>query len=252
MRNHLLNKEYKIAEGEVGIADASGNESAWEKIKTTEKSEFSDNRLRSGYLYLEYDAKAAKNVIFEASGHTKLIANGMPHEGDHYDFGYTLIPMKLKKGKNTFLLTGGRFSKMRARLIDPQTNVLLTKRDMTLPDILREEDELLVGGIRVLNTSSKWFKAGRIVATINGASEETLVPNISPLNSRKIVMNIPNVSSDEESVEILVQLKDKNRKLLSEAALTLRVKSNKKHHKRTFVSKIDGSVQYYSVAPCSK
>jgi pimeloyl-ACP methyl ester carboxylesterase len=247
--NHLLNPAYKIAEGETGLTDSAGKEYKWTSITINDKSEFSDRKLRSGYLYLEYQSEIPQTVIFEASGHTRLIANGLPHEGDHYDFGYSLIPIQLKKGKNTFLLTGGRFPKMRARLIKPNVNVQLTTRDMTLPDLLKEEDETLVGGIRIVNASHKWFKNGSVSVTVKGSTLSTLLPGVSPLNSRKVVISIPNVSSNGKTEEMLVQLKDRNKKLLSEYTVKLNVKSNKKHHKRTFVSQIDGSVQYYSVAP---
>lgn len=249
--NHLLNPNYKIAEGEIGITDAISGEVKWEGIKTNDKSEFDDRRLRSGYLYLEYESNNAKTVIFEASGHTRLIANGMPHEGDHFDFGYSLIPIKLKKGTNTFLMTAGRFARMRARLLDPNVPVQVTTRDMTLPDILKEEDETLVGGIRILNAGHKWFKNGSITATIEGFSINTQIPSVSPMNSRKIVVQIPNVNSDKEKVDMEVILRDKFKKILSKNTISISVKTNKKHHKRTFISKMDSSVQYYSVAPSS-
>jgi pimeloyl-ACP methyl ester carboxylesterase len=249
--NHLLNPDYIMAEGEIGYRDQFGNEFEWEVIKVNDKNEFSGNGMRSAFLYLEYDSESSKTVLFEASGHTRLIANGMPHEGDHYDFGYSLIPIKLKKGTNTFLMTPGRFPRMRARLIDPKTDVQLTTRDMTLPDILKEEEETLVGGIRIINSGHKWFKGGSISVTVNGIKLETLTPNVSPLNSRKIAIYIPNSNSDEEKVDVQVELKDRNKKLLSEETISLNVKTNKKHHKRTFISNMDGSVQYYSVAPSS-
>ena len=105
-----------------------------------------------------------------------------------------------------------------------------------------EESELF-------NASHKWFKNGSVSVTVKGSTLSTPLPNVSPLNSRKVVISIPNVSSNGKTEEMLVQLKDRNKKLLSEYTVKLNVKSNKKHHKRTFVSQIDGSVQYYSVAP---
>ena len=32
------------------------------------------------------------------AGNTCTFINGMPHEGDHYDFAYTLIPFRMQKG----------------------------------------------------------------------------------------------------------------------------------------------------------
>ena len=100
----LLEDLETVTEGQSFGDDATDNPMIWKKISSGEKNEFRDNGLRSGYLYLEYNSRKAQNVLFEASGHTMALINGLPHEGDHYDFGYNLIPMRLKKGKNIFVL----------------------------------------------------------------------------------------------------------------------------------------------------
>ncbi|MDP5044975.1 MAG: alpha/beta hydrolase, partial [Leeuwenhoekiella sp.] len=124
------------------IIDAfSGKTLEWEPLKTQEKNEFADRGLRSGYLYLEYNSETEQTVLFEASGHTNVLINGLPHEGDHYDFGWNLIPVKLNKGKNEFVLSGGRFATMRARLLKADQPIQFTKRDLTLPDLLIEESK---------------------------------------------------------------------------------------------------------------
>jgi len=74
---------------------------AWEKITACETHKFRDSGLRSGYLYLEYSADSEANVLFDASGHTIALINGLPHKGDHYDFGWNLIPVRLKKGNES-------------------------------------------------------------------------------------------------------------------------------------------------------
>ena len=249
--NILLNPDYTIKEGAVGNKDREGKDILWKKIRVNDKNEFSDPRLRSGYLYLEFNAAKAHTVIFEASGNTRLFINGLPHEGDHYDFGYSLIPVQLKKGKNTFLLTAGRFPRMRARLLKAKSIVQLTTRDMTLPDLLLEEKETLVGGVRVVNAGSSWFKNGTLSATVNDKTLTTKVPSVSPLNSRKVIVEIPSVVSSEGTTQMVLELRNSARKLLSSDTVEIGVKTNKKHHKRTFISTMDGSAQYYSVAPSS-
>src|SRR5680860_1144703 len=114
----IATEESEITEGKIGGIDFSGDEIKWEKIQVGENNEFSDSGLGSGYLYLEYYSADEKTVLFEASGHDAVLINKLPHEGDHYDFGWSLIPVKLKKGKNEFILSGGRFSHMRARLLE--------------------------------------------------------------------------------------------------------------------------------------
>jgi pimeloyl-ACP methyl ester carboxylesterase len=247
-----------LSEGESNISEGKGEElsgevQSWRKIEAGEKSEFNDPMLRSGYLYLEYDSPKATTVLFEASGHTAILINGLPHEGDHYDFGWQLVPLELKKGKNEFVLTGGRFSRMRARLLKADAPVQFTKRDMTLPDLLQEDKGSLWGAIRVMNTTGKWFKGGSIVCKVGEKELTTPLSTVSPMNIRKLPFLIPNPGNLSEQNELyaILYLKDKSEKVLSIDTIELGAKSKFKHHKRTFISDIDGSVQYYSIAPSS-
>ncbi|RXG33231.1 carboxylesterase family protein [Leeuwenhoekiella marinoflava] len=248
----ILNKEVNTPIQEIKIIDSfSGETLEWKPIKTKEKNEFNDKGLRSGYLYLEYNSKIEQTVIFDASGHTNVLINGLPHEGDHYDFGWNLIPIKLNKGKNEFILSGGRFSNMRARLLKADQPIQFTKRDLTLPDLLIEESKPLLGAIRVMNATDEWFINGKIHVKVGHAEITTTLPNISPLIVRKVPFKIPvpNDLATQKMTTAFITLLDKSGNKLSIDTLELSVKSKYKHHKNTFISHIDGSVQYYSLAP---
>ncbi|MEM9824515.1 MAG: alpha/beta hydrolase, partial [Bacteroidota bacterium] len=184
-------------------------------------------------------------------GHTNILINGLPHEGDHYDFGHQLIPLKLKKGNNKFLLTGGRFSRIRARLIAPEKAVQLTQRDLTLPDLLAESQSEFLGAIRVINADSKSFSGGTISCQINGTTIKMKLPEIAPMTVRKVPFKIapPKKMEAGESLTAKLTLSNSKSKTIDEDQINLDVKSEYKHHKRTFLSTIDGSVQYYSMAP---
>ena len=224
----------------------------WEKLAIVENGEFNDPFLRrNGYLYLEYTSEEEKTVLFEASGHTKVLINGLPHEGDHYDFGWNLIPITLKKGKNTFLLSGGRFPRIRARLLETFKPVEFTTRDLTLPDLVAEGSESLWGAIRIINTEDEFFKNASIEVKLNGNSEVIKIPAVAPRYVRKVPFLIPNPKDlkEGESVTATLYLKAKNNSIIDTASISLDVKSVYKHHKNTFLSDIDHSVQYYSVAP---
>ena len=248
----LLEDPKEIKAGGSFTEDASGNPIKWEKIEVGEKNEFSDNALRSGYLYLEFHSNKQENVIFEASGHTMVLINGFPHEGDHYDFGWSLIPIRLKKGRNTFVLQGGRFPRMRARLLTPENSIAFTKRDMTTPDILKEEKANYLAAIRVMNVNKNWFKGGSITCEIGSKSVSRSIPSISPMNVRKVPFEIPTPENLEaDTATFTLFLKDIRGKVLHQENFTLDIKSKYDHHKQTFLSDIDGSVQYYSIAPSS-
>lgn len=248
---YLLNASTGIGEGQTFDVDFTGAPMKWESLKVDSSNTFRDNRIRSGYLFLTYQSKSAQTVIFEASGHTRMLVNGYPHEGDHYDYGWTLIPVQLKKGKNEFILMGGRFNRIRARMILPSDPVQFTGRDMTLPDIRREDPAELMGAIRVMNTTSKAFTGGRIVCKTGELMMSTPVPAISAMNVLKVPFNLPfpNLEEGQEDVSFEIMLKNEKEKTISEYAVTLKVRSQYQHHKRTFLSEIDGSVQYFSVAP---
>ena len=152
----LMNPSYKVSAGDVFDIDYLGNELKWKAISANNTNSFSNGELRSSYVYLTYRSNTTKTVLFEASGHSLVLINGFPHEGDHYDYGWNLIPVKLKKGSNVFILKVGRFPRVRARLLQPYKPVQFTSRDLTLPDLLIEEDGEYKGAIRVINATGNW------------------------------------------------------------------------------------------------
>lgn len=240
-----------IKKGQVAGKNYQGEAVRWEEIQVNENSEFQNPGLRDGYLYLEYHSDSERTVLLDASGHTSILINGFPHEGDYYDFGWSLIPVKLKKGKNEFLLSSGRFSRMRARLISSEKELQFTQRDMTLPEILKEQKQNFPAAIRIANTSEKNFENLKIVARVANKVAETSITEIPALYVRKVPFEIPftETSKDKKEVKVVLELLDSNGKKLDTDTFLLPVKSKYEHHKKTFVSDIDGSVQYYSMAP---
>ncbi|MFI1771168.1 alpha/beta hydrolase-fold protein [Thalassobellus citreus] len=249
----LKDPKYKVKNNDVFDIDYLGNEMIWKSIKTDSTNSFTGKNLRSSYIYFSYNSKETKTVLFEASGHSLVLINGLPHEGDHYDFGWNLIPLTLKKGINTFLLKVGRFPRIRARLIEPKTKVQFTTRDLTLPDILIEENKTFKGAIRVVNASDNWIKNHTITSKFNGITLTSNIPSISPMSVRKVTFEIAAVSKHTKIGEsqLNLQLNNEKKETIDFQDITLQIKSNHKHHKRTFTSNIDGSLQYYSVAPSS-
>lgn len=247
----LMNPTLKISENEVFDIDYLGNELKWKAISTDETNTFNNPDLKSSFVYLTYKSNSEKTVLFEASGHTMLLINGLPHEGDHYDFGWNLIPVKLKKGTNIFVLKAGRFPRIRARLIEPQKPVQFTSRDLTMPDILVEETKDYKGAIRIINASNNWVKNYTISSELLGTSKETNVIAIPPMSVLKVPFSIASVSKETalETVNLQLKLKNDKNNVISNQTVKLAIKTKHQHHKKTFISSIDGSVQYYSVAP---
>lgn len=247
----LTDNHYRATKDLTFDIDFLGNPMQWQSIKIDSTSSFSGSNLRSAYVYLSYKSTSEQVVLFEASGHSVALVNGFPHEGDYYDFGYSLIPIKLKKGENIFVLKAGRFPRIRARLITPSTGVQFTTRDMTMPDIQHEESNEYKGAIRVVNATENWIKKAIIEAKLADNTTNTTIDNMPPLSVQKVPFSFTSnpVHASKERVDLKLNLKNDKGITFNNQTVTLEVKSKDKHHKKTFISDIDGSVQYYSVAP---
>ncbi|MEG2478775.1 MAG: prolyl oligopeptidase family serine peptidase, partial [Mucinivorans sp.] len=225
----------------------------WQALNVDSTGVFSDRHLRSALLYTAYQSPKEQIVLLDAKGGTRTIINGMMHEGDHYDFGYTLIPVKLKKGVNEFIYTPGRFGRVESKIVVPTKPVSLTQRDMTLPDIILGEGDAKWAAIRLINATEKELRGLTITATLpTGESEIFATESLMPLSVRKVRFRVP-VTTSTQSGEVVmkVTLRDRSAKVVDEQNIKIQQRPATIHHERTFVSRIDSSVQYYSVAPAT-
>ena len=224
----------------------------WSGITADDTTDvFQARDMRWSYLYTQYDSPREQVVLLDATGGTRTFINGMPHEGDHYDFGYSLVPVKLRKGTNEIVYTPGRFGRVSAKIVVPFKPVMFTPRDLTLPDVITGETDEKWGAIRVVNATEKEIK-GLSIETIlpTGESAKYSTDDIIPLSVRKVKFLVPAAkSSTEGKLVTTLVLRDSKGKEIDRMEIELQQRPATKHHERTFVSKIDGSVQYYSVAP---
>lgn len=222
----------------------------WETVKTDTSNYF--RGMVKGYLYCSYLADDERPVMLDASGHTRVFINGQLHEGDHYDDGFTLIPFRLKKGLNTFLFSYGRFARLKARLVVPSQDILISKRDMTLPGLIEGENEQVWAAIRIINTTNQQLNGYTLECSLN-RGEKTSFPMdvVAAETVRKVKFKIPPIAKPRKAKAELavVRLIDPKGKPVHSAEFSLWIQQANRHHERTFVSGIDGSVQYYSVAP---
>ncbi len=207
---------------------------------------------RTSWIYMHFDAPADTVAIFHASGHTRLIINGMPHEGDHYNFGYTLIPFRLHKGRNHFFLSGGRFPAVRAKIIFPRKQVFFSKKDILLPGYLSKESVQPYGAIKVVNMRNQHLSNCRMICRNQaGAQTAITMDNIMPYSSRKVKFRLPkHLHHPSQSIDsVVLYVVDDKSIILDSFSLAVKIQDRNRHHERTFISEIDGSVQYFSVAP---
>lgn len=223
----------------------------WASLDVDSVGKFKKRELRNSYLYSEFDAPEEGVYLLQATGGNRTFINGMPHEGDFYDFGYTLIPFKAHKGINQFVFTPGRFGYVEAKIIRPDKNIFFTQRDQTLGDIILGEADSKWGAVRVLNTTSNSLKDLSVCCTLeNGSSETVATDGVLDLTTRKIAFRVPAVlQGTPGKVKATLSLLDKKGRVLDKTDITLMQKNKSEVHERTFRSRVDNSVQYYSVTP---
>lgn len=252
---HLANGTWKSPEeGNLLHPMYSEDDSSyiWQNIKANEENSFRGRMIWRSFLYTSFESPREDVLLLDARGHTQGYINGKPVAGDHYDFGYTLIPFKVNKGLNEFIYTPGRFGRLTSRLIAPAKPVMLTTRDMTVPSLVIGENEEKWAAVRVINTLEKDIDGLTIRCILESGEEATYETDpIMEMSVRKVKFRIPSTSEVQEDgkVQATLILQDKNGKELHQVSFELTQHEVDTHHERTFVSDIDGSVQYYSVAP---
>jgi dienelactone hydrolase len=230
------------------------------------------------------EASASRVMLLEASGHSMVYVNGEPRVGDPYETGWVRLPILLQRGTNGLLFQCGRGS-IKARLVVPAAAVLLDTRDATLPDRVVGEREPVLGAVVVINATAHPLADLSLRVTGGGAATITRLPSIPPLGTRKVPFRWAGpAAAAPGSTELSLQLiREEGRRLsgsdalarlrrvsksdaaqarhshqtrqlalptrLDTAALRLRVRRPSETQKRTFISDIDGSVQYYAVNP---
>lgn len=235
------------------IALPDGSEIEWSACEANDQGEFRDRAFRGGYAYVRHESDSDRVMLLDASGHNMVYVNGVPRTGDRYSTGMTLLPVQLQKGENHFLFQCSR-GRLKAKLIAPPGPVMLNQRDNTLPDLVVGETVDVWGALMAVNASSDtlenlavWTSGDRLEPAI------TPVPVIQPLSVRKIAFHLRGpIVTKEGKIEAVVKLVRQEKDsftIVDETTISLDVRLPDQSHKRTFISDIDGSVQYYAVQP---
>jgi len=240
-------------EGEVFSQNNEGQNIYWERLFADEKGWFRHKNLRGGYIAFNFVSKSNQTLILEANGHSEVLVNEAPRGGDIYGYGWVQHPVKIKKGKNKLIFRVGR-GKLQAKLVKPVSPVFLTKRDLLMPDLINNDSQGRLGAVRVINATSGIIKGYKIKASVGGFKETILdIPTVPPFSSRKVPFEVKWTNElGHDSERIILTLIDKKKKLvfsLENLDLKIQIKDLVAKHKETFISQIDGSVQYYSVVP---
>lgn len=237
------------------IRTADGKSETWADMTADEEGEYNVDAHGSVTMRFVYESDKDQVAIFSSKGFRFLHANGQPRFGDPYGVGMCEIPIELKKGRNEFLLTGVRMPQSPTLRL-PESPAFLSTSDMTLPTIFPGEALDSIGGVVVTNAMTERWGGFVIEAEVEGGeTTRTEIPPIISTTRRKVPFTIKAPASDEiEDRKLTLRLYASfaASEPWSEVTTELETKRPSRPQDVTFLSRIDGSVQYYSVVRASE
>lgn len=241
--------------------DASQADSPrWERIKANEAGIFNHKALRGGYAVASVTAPSAGVYLLQARGHRFVFVNGVSRGGDVYDAGITKTAVELRQGPNELIMKGGR-GRLRLHL-EPVTKhprvfggLHVSTKDLTLPSLRRGEAGAYQFSIVVSNTSTSWRDPQPMdVEGLTGCTGRGRVdvPMLAPLATIRAngFIRVESMSADAKHATIAVSYPSNN-DVVRAAEIKLPIHAGTGHHKRTFLSGIDNSVQLFGVSPAA-
>ena len=236
----------------------------WRKINAGDDGWFKDDSLVNSYVYFQYKSDKEDIALLEGMGNSMVYVNGSPRSGNPYQakdtyesweprFDYSLIPVKLQKGINEFLFECNR-GVLKVKIHPGKGGLIFNEKDLTIPDILLNETVDTYGAVPIINATENSYKNLFIKTWYEGSAPEYYpISKINPLSIFKtpFYIKLP-VQQNTGKIEINIEIIDKKQskeEVLSSLNIELNVVSKNDTHKETFISKMDGSVQYYAVNP---
>lgn len=251
--------EGSMAEPKPGLAvgrNAKGEDQAWAPVEAGKDGWIEDKALTGGYLFMAVYADKARTMILDATGFYVAWINGELRGGEKYGADYLRHPVRLVKGRNVLLFRGER-GRFKGRLYEPPAEVSFTDKDMTLPDLVIGEKGPVWAGLRLVNATAARLERVEVLLRVGGREIRTrLGVTVAPFFTQKLAVPLAVDAPAAEGpvrIEVLARAKAGRRTLETPVLpLELNAVAATAHHNRTFISDIDGSVQYFGVAPMVK
>jgi len=228
--DHLLARDSKPPVPGAKRTGELGKEATWEELQAKDSGEVEGE---FGWACSAVESASSRVVLAELSGASTLFVNGAAFAGDAYRYVFRGVPISLREGRNDVYVTGirGKFS---LRLREPEGPLIVGTWDTTLPDA-RAGD----GAVLVLNATEQPME-------LSEPSKFTL----APLQATKVPFSFDasDLAPSARFLPIEVAAGGENRRRTEQLRLEI---AGLGPARRTFRSRIDGSVQPYAVLPPS-
>jgi enterochelin esterase-like enzyme len=207
--------------------------------------------VNGAYAYAEFTMPSERTALVIAERIGSFYVNGELNYGDPYGHDFVRVPVVLNKGTNRVVVCLSGYGDHRFRFeFLPAPAPAMTLRDFTVPDIRAGELGPFWIGIPLLNTTSE--RLDEVVVSIGDgkslAVTEKTTSGLAPRCVKKVPVEL-RVESPGSTDVLTVPVQVVARGVSYRDSITLRVRTTGQSYKRTFISAIDSSCQYYAVLP---
>ncbi len=245
----LISDRWRVPQEGQAVTFPNGKTSAWRPLKADSNGQFQSEDLASGYALWTVTLSEPKTLLLEAAGHSMVYVNGVPRIGDVYSWGITKIPVALHSGENYLLFLCARGG-LNAKLTPIRAKAQLNANDTTLPDLRLNEKKNLLASVVVVNTTHDPLSNLKLSVQGDGIAKTVVdVPSLLPLGTRKVTFVIGKHRLQKPNDYPLKLTLTQERTVLDTTEIKVRLRTPDQTYKVTFLSEIDGSVQYYAVNP---
>ena len=231
------------------VALPAGTNAVWETVAANPGGDFEHPAVRGGYVSVPFVSDRERILLLQAAGHQMVYVNGVPRAGDIYRNGSVSLPFVVHKGTNELLFATGRGA-LNVRLAEPTEPIAIDPRDPTLPDLVLGQRNDTVGAVLVVNATGEPLEGLTLRATAaGGGTTENPVPTLPAFGVHKTPFRIVHPGrSRTNRLNLVLELRD-GRTRLATRTFQLTALPKESTRRETFVSGIDGSVQYYGFVP---
>jgi dienelactone hydrolase len=242
---------------------ANGSEVTWQRIVSDSIGWFPADPPAERYAAVAIELKSPARMILEGMGHDLVCVNGTLRSGNPYQqadeadewaphFDYSRIPLELREGKNLLLFRYTR-GRLKVRLVPVTKPVAFNTKDITRPDAVTGKSLDTWGSIALMNATPVTLKGLSLISSPSGGKPDTVdAPSVPAMGMRKLAFRIRTAAPAEKGslpVRLTLLGGTSRREVIDTVTVSLRIVGAEETRRETFVSTIDGSVQYYAVTP---
>jgi dienelactone hydrolase len=237
---YLLDPAAKAPAPNESVKGELGREVGWREERTDEDAPL--EVPEAAWVFAEVKPPSPGTWIVAVRGVSTWFLDGTAHAGDVYGYGTPGVPVALGEGPHRLFATGIR-GPIRVEFRAPAASIEVETTDAVLPDLVRGEEGPLDASVVVENATDRWADGVRI--------EGARVPRLPPLSATKVPFRLPRPKIPEGAKEVSFDEGGFGAAWAGRATFSLAVRDPSAARRRTFVSAIDGSVQFFAVLPPS-